>query len=62
MIKKALHPPFLPASPPYAETFRMNRKEFLSSWFNSPFSTKAENAANRLGNFCIMPRKGSIQD
>ena len=24
MIKKALHPPFLPASPPYAETFRMN--------------------------------------
>jgi hypothetical protein len=25
MIKKALHPPFLPASPPYAETFRMNQ-------------------------------------
>jgi hypothetical protein len=26
MIKKALHPPFLPAFPPYAETFRMNQK------------------------------------
>ena len=24
MIKKALHPFFLPASPPFAETFRMN--------------------------------------
>jgi hypothetical protein len=26
MIKKALHPFFLPASAPFAETFRMNRK------------------------------------
>jgi hypothetical protein len=24
-------------------------KESLSSWFNSPFSAKAENAANRFG-------------
>jgi chromatin remodeling complex protein RSC6 len=29
MIKKALHPSFLPASPPYAETFRMNQKNKL---------------------------------
>jgi hypothetical protein len=27
MIKKALHPFFLPASPPFAETFRMNQKK-----------------------------------
>jgi hypothetical protein len=27
MIKKALHPFFLPASPPFAETFRMNLLE-----------------------------------
>jgi hypothetical protein len=27
LIKKALHPFFLPTSPPFAETFRMNKKK-----------------------------------
>ena len=38
MIKKALHPPFLPASPPYAETFRMNRFSYRSLYEEASLS------------------------
>jgi hypothetical protein len=31
MIKKALHPFFLPASAPFAETFRMNPKQWIEA-------------------------------
>ena len=54
MIKKALHPPFLPASPPYAETFRMNPKESKIIAFESTRTN------NQYAIYLCDPDSGSV--
>ena len=56
MIKKALHPPFLPASPPYAETFRMNPNFSVPS---RAFSTRGMNCQSSMNGTFTAKRRMS---